>query len=88
MICRLYVVNLCTKLDRFCFLAPYHGTYIMTVNADDMVSNFPTFKHFLFVYKNLSDDGKTFPIIPCISEKGTISTMNLITLNNEFFQEA
>ena len=29
----------------------------MTVNADDAVTDLPPFKHFLFLYKNLSDDG-------------------------------
>ncbi|BEG61551.1 hypothetical protein Cfast33896_05060 [Coprobacter fastidiosus] len=64
----LYVVNLCAELDGLGFLASYDGTYIMTVDADDAVTEFPTFKHFLFLYKNLSDDGKTLPIILCISE--------------------
>ena len=44
------------------------GTYIMTVNADDAVTDFPPFKHFLFLYKHLSDDGKTLMIILGISE--------------------
>ena len=42
--------------------------YIMTVNADDAVTDFPPFKHFLFLYKHLSDDGKTLMIILGISE--------------------
>ena len=37
---------------------------IMTVNADDAVTDFPPFKHFLFLYKHLSDDGKTLMVIP------------------------
>ena len=64
----LYVVNLCTELDRFYFLASHNGTYIMTVNADDAVTDFTSFKQFLLLYKNLSDYGKTFLIILCISE--------------------
>ena len=40
----------------------------MTVKADDAVTDFPAFKHFLFLYKNLSDDGKTLPVIPGIAE--------------------
>ena len=50
----LYVVDLRTELDGFGFLISYDGTYIMTVNADDTVTDFPLFKHFLFLYKNLS----------------------------------
>ena len=55
----LYIIDLCTKLDGLGFLASDDGTYIMTVNADDAVTDFPPFKHFLFLYKHLSDDGKT-----------------------------
>ena len=64
----LYVVDLRTELDGLGFLASYDGTYIMTVDADDAVTDFPTSKHFLFLYKNLSDDGKTLLVILCISE--------------------
>ena len=64
----LYVVNFCTEFNGFYFLASYDRTYVMTVDAGDAVTDFPTFKHFLFLYKNLSDDGKTLPIILCISE--------------------
>ena len=54
-----YIIDLCTKLDGLGFLASDDGTYIMTVKADDAVTDFPPFKHFLFLYKHLSDDGKT-----------------------------
>ena len=64
----LYIIDLCTELDGFGFLASYDGTYIMAVDADDAITDFSAFKHFLFLYKNLSDDGKTLPIILCISE--------------------
>ena len=64
----LYVVNLCTEFNGFCFLASYDRTYVMTVDADDAVTDFPSFKHFLLLYKNLSDDGKTLPVIPGIPE--------------------
>lgn len=64
----LYVVNLCTELNRLYFLASYNGTYIMTANADYAVTDFTSFKQFLLLYKNLSDYGKTFLIILCISE--------------------
>ncbi|GAA6339166.1 hypothetical protein I090019C5_27410 [Phocaeicola massiliensis] len=64
----LYIIDLCTKLDGLGFLASDDGTYIMTVNADDAVTDFPPFKHFLFLYKHLSDDGKTLMIILGISE--------------------
>lgn len=59
----LYVISLCTELDRFCLLAPYDRAYVMTVNTD-----LPAFKEFLFLYKDLSDDGKPFLIILCIFE--------------------
>ena len=58
-------------LNRIDFQDPYltfSGTYIITVNADDAVIDFPPFKHFLFLYKLLSDDGKTLLVILCISE--------------------
>ena len=45
----LYVVNLCTELDRLYFLASYNGTCIMTVNADYAVTDFPSFKQLLFL---------------------------------------
>ena len=60
----------------------------MTVDADDAVTDFPTFKHFLFLYKNLSDDGKTLPIILCISEWYPVLPMNLIPLYEELFKES
>ena len=64
----LYVVDLRTELDGLGFLASDDGTYIITVDADDAVTDFPPFKHFLFLYKLLSDDGKTLLVILCISE--------------------
>ena len=36
----LYIIDLCTKLDGLGFLASDDGTYIMTVNADDAVTDF------------------------------------------------
>ena len=48
----LYVISLCTELDRFCLLAPYDRAYVITVNTDNTVTDFPTFKEFLLdVYK-------------------------------------
>ena len=64
----LYVISLCTELDRFCLLAPYDRAYVMTVNTDNTVTDLPAFKEFLFLYKDLSDDGKPFLIILCVSE--------------------
>ena len=64
----LYVINLCTELDRFCLLTPYDRVYVMTVNTDNTVTDLLTFKEFLFLYKNLSDYGKPFLIILCVSE--------------------
>ena len=64
----LYIIDLCTELDGLGFLASDDGTYIMTVNADDAVTDFPPFKHFLFLYKNLPDYGKLFLTILGISE--------------------
>lgn len=64
----LYVVDLRTELYGFGLLASYDGTYIMAVDADDAVTDFPPLKHFLFLRKNLSDDGKTLPVILCISK--------------------
>lgn len=64
----LYVASLRIELDEFYFLASYDETYIMTVNVDDAVTDLPAFKHFLFLYKNLSDDGKPLSVILCIAE--------------------
>ena len=64
----LYIVNLSTKLDRFYFLDSDDGTYIMTVNANDAVTDFTPFKEFLFLFKNFSDDGKTLLVVLGISE--------------------
>ena len=64
----LYVASLCFEFNRFGFFASYNGAYIMTVNAEDTVTNLLSFKHFLFLYKNLSDDGKTLLVILCILE--------------------
>ena len=64
----LYIIDLCTELDGLGFLALTMGRGILTVNADDAVTDFPPFKHFLFLYKHLSDDGKTLMIILGISE--------------------
>ena len=63
----LYIIDIRTELDGFGFLASYDGTYIMTVNADNTVTDFTAFKHFLFLYENFSDDGKTFLVIMRIS---------------------
>lgn len=35
------------------------------------------FKHFLFLYKSLSDDGKTLPVILCISECSPVACVVL-----------
>ena len=64
----LHVVNLRTELYGLCFLTSYNGTYIMTVNADNTVTDLPAFKQILFLYKNLSDDGKTLLVILSISD--------------------
>jgi len=64
----LYVAHLRTELDGFAFPASYNGTYIMTVNVDDAVTDLPPRKHFLFLYKNLSDDGKPFTVILSIAK--------------------
>ena len=64
----LYVVYLRTELNGFRFLASDDGMHIMTVNADDAVTDFSSFKHLLFLYKNLSDDGKPLPVILSIPE--------------------
>ena len=64
----LYVINLCAELYRFYLLAPYDRAYVMTVNTDNTVTDPPAFKEFLFLYKDLSDDGKPLLIILCICE--------------------
>ena len=64
----LYVVDLRTELDGLYFLASHNGTHIMTVNADDTITDLPAFKQILFLYKNLSDDGKTLLVILSIAE--------------------
>jgi len=64
----LYVVDLRAELDGLCFLASYNGTYIMAVNADDAVPDLLPYKHFLFLHKNLSDDGKTLLLILGIAQ--------------------
>lgn len=64
----LYVISLCTELDRFCLLAPYDRAYVMTVNTDNTVTDLPAFEEFLFLYKDLSDGGKTLMVILGISE--------------------
>ncbi len=48
----------------------------MTVDADDAVTDFPPFKDFLFLYKNLSDDGKTLLVLRGIPEEGFVLPMN------------
>ena len=45
----LYVASLRPELDGFGFLASYDRTYIMAVDADDAVTDFPPLKHFLFL---------------------------------------
>ncbi|RGR99990.1 hypothetical protein DWY20_01425 [Phocaeicola coprocola] len=62
----LYIIDLRTEFDGFRFLTSYDGTHIMTVNADDTVTDLTAFKHFFFLYKNFSDDGKTLLVILCI----------------------
>lgn len=47
----LYVVDLCTKFSGLGSLASYDGTYIMAVNTDDMITNLPALKQFLFLHK-------------------------------------
>ncbi len=59
----------------------------MTINADDTVSDIPAFKEFLFLYKNLSDDGKPFLTILCIFEQRAVFPVNVIPLYEKFFQE-
>ncbi len=84
----LYIIDLCTELDGLDSLASDDGTYIMTVNIDDTVTDFSPFKHFLFLYKNLPDDGKMFMIILGISEWGSVLSMNFTPLIEEFFKES
>ena len=83
----LYVVDLRTELNGFCLLASYNGTYVMTVNADDAVPDLLPYKHFLFLYKNLSDDGKTFLVILGIAKCASVLPMNLIPLYEELFKK-
>ena len=83
----LYIIDLCTELDGLGFLASDDGTYIITVDADDAVTDFPPFKHFLFLYKHLSDDGKTLLVILCISEESTVLAMDPIPLTEELFKK-
>ena len=64
----LYIIDLCTELSGLCFLTSYDRTYIMPVNTNNTVTDFPEFKHFLFLYKNLPDYGKLFLTILGISE--------------------
>ena len=59
----------------------------MTVNADDAVTDFLSFKHFLFLYKNLSDDGKTLLVILGIPERGSVLPMDFIPLYEEFLKK-
>ena len=84
----LYIIDLDTELDGFPFLASYDGEYVMAVNADDVVTDLPIFKHFLFLYKDLSDDGQPLPVIRCISECGSVLSMDSIPLYEYFFQES
>ena len=84
----LYIVHFCTELDGFGFLASDDGTYIMTVNAYNAVTDLPPFKHFLLLYKNLSDNGQLLPVIRCISECGSVLSMDSIPLYEEFFKES
>ena len=60
----------------------------MTVNADNTVTDLPAFKQILFLYKNLSDDGKTLPVIPGISERGSMFSMDFIPLYEKLFKES
>ena len=46
------------------------------------------FEHFLFLYKNLSDYGKTLPVILCIPEWSAVSAMNPIPLTDELFKKS
>lgn len=64
----LYIVDFRTELSGLCFLTSYDRTYIMPVNTNNTVTDFPEFKHFLFLYKNLPDYGKLFLTILGISE--------------------
>jgi hypothetical protein len=60
----------------------------MTVIADDAVTDFPSFKQLLFLYKNLSDDGKTSLVILGISERGSVFAMNFMSWYEEFFKKS
>ena len=51
------------------------------------VTDFPAFKQFLFLYKNLSDDGKPLPVILGILEWSSALFMNFILLYEEFFKK-
>ena len=53
----LYVINLCTELDRFCLLTPYDRVYVMTVNTDNTVTDLLTFKEFLFLLQEKKEKG-------------------------------
>ena len=44
----LYIVDFRTELSGLCFLTSYDRTYIMPVNTNNTVTDFPEFKHFLF----------------------------------------
>ena len=59
----------------------------MAVDADDAVTDFPPLKQFLFLRKNLSDDGKTLPVILCVPEQGSVLPMNCIPLHEELFKK-
>ena len=61
-------------------LASDDGTYIMTVNADNTVTDLPAFKHFLLLYKNLSDDGKMLLVILGVSEQGSVLPMDSLCM--------
>ena len=83
----LYIVHFCAELDGFGFLAPYDGTYIMTVNAYNTVTDLPALEHFLLLYQRLPDDGKTLPVILCIPECGSVLSMDSIPLYEELFKK-
>lgn len=85
IICRLSV---CTELDRLCFLASYNETYIMTANADDVVTDLPALKQIPFLWKNPSDDGKTLPVVLCITEWDSMFSMDFIPLYEKSFKES
>ena len=60
----------------------------MTINADNAVTDFPTFKHLLFLYKELPDGGKMFLIVLCISEWFPVLLMNIIPLYKKLFKKS